>query len=105
MQLPNSGTFQKKPPTVASNNGRIDESSACVRNDHSLKGDYISDDICRTIRVQCHHFGNFLIAQTYLKNVITAVHLPYISGSQLLLHIVCYYLKKDRHQFHDPYIP
>ena len=37
MRRPNSGGFQKKPSTGASNNGRIDGASVCVRKGPTLK--------------------------------------------------------------------
>ena len=37
MRRPNSGRFQEKPSTSASNNGRIDGASVCVRKGLTLK--------------------------------------------------------------------
>jgi len=37
MRRPNSGRFQKKPSAGASNNGRIDGASVCVRKGSTLK--------------------------------------------------------------------
>jgi hypothetical protein len=79
MARPNSGRFQTKPSTCASNNGRIDGASmfvcvcACVCAQASyFVGDWLNVAVCPTITVQYHHSGNFLTAHLNSAPVATA---------------------------------
>jgi hypothetical protein len=51
MRQPNSGRFQKKPSNGASNNGRIDGASACVRA--CAQGSFFGGKRCR----MSHHYS------------------------------------------------